>query len=392
MYTLNRKRKRKRFSESTISTTAIHLRSKTFFLMEVPSFLFSSFFLFALLTASGCEGVRASFSHHHRQNLHRQSYGFRPTKLFVFGDSYADTGNIRKSIGGSWKEPYGITFPGKPAGRFSDGRVLTDYIAKFYGLKSPVPYRWMKYASNQLHYGMNFAYGGTGVFDTLTPEPNMTTQIDIFEKLLKDSVYKRSDLLSSLFVVSVAGNDYSTYTTTGGSDQGLRGFIGRVVNQLAVNVKRLHDLGAREIAVTTLQPLGCLPRMTILSSFQQCNVTQNMAVSFHNLLLNQAMTKLKNETTRDSSYVLLDLYSSFTTVLQNKGDFPGNLKFETPLKPCCQGISAEYNCGSVNEKGEKMYTLCNNTRSAFFWDGVHPTQAGWHAVSSILKATLGQIH
>lgn len=77
----------------------------------------------------------------------------------------------------------------------------------------------MNYASKQLHYGMNFAYGGTGVFNTLTPEPNMTTQIDIFEKLLKDSVYKRSELLSSLFVVSVAGNDYSTYTTTGGSEQ-----------------------------------------------------------------------------------------------------------------------------------------------------------------------------
>lgn len=91
--------------------------------------------------------------------------------------------------------------------------------AKFYGLKSPVPYRWMKYATKQLHYGMNFAYGGTGVFNTLTPEPNMTTQIDIFQNLLKDSVYKRNDLLSSLFVVSLAGNDYSTYTTTGGSEQ-----------------------------------------------------------------------------------------------------------------------------------------------------------------------------
>lgn len=62
---------------------------------------------------------------------HRQLYGFRPTKIFVFGDSYVDTGNIPKSVLGSWKEPYGLTFPGKPAGRFSDGRVLTDYLGKF---------------------------------------------------------------------------------------------------------------------------------------------------------------------------------------------------------------------------------------------------------------------
>ncbi|CAK7325255.1 unnamed protein product [Dovyalis caffra] len=57
--------------------------------------------------------------HEHHQN--------GSLKLFVFGDSYADTGNWEKSAA-SWKEPYGFTFPGKPAGRFSDGRVLTDYI------------------------------------------------------------------------------------------------------------------------------------------------------------------------------------------------------------------------------------------------------------------------
>lgn len=60
-------------------------------------------------------------------------------KLFVFGDSYADTGNIKKSASPSWKEPYGITFPGKPAGRFSDGRVLTDYVGSFPSL-SVSPY------------------------------------------------------------------------------------------------------------------------------------------------------------------------------------------------------------------------------------------------------------
>ncbi|KAL6989381.1 hypothetical protein U1Q18_015131 [Sarracenia purpurea var. burkii] len=49
-------------------------------------------------------------------------------KLFVFGDSYVDTGNTPKDHSRSWKQPYGITYPGKPAGRFSDGLVLTDYI------------------------------------------------------------------------------------------------------------------------------------------------------------------------------------------------------------------------------------------------------------------------
>lgn len=76
---------------------------------------------------AGNIGVLGS-SHHHHHHKHRYLFNFRPSKLFVFGDSYADTGNYRKSIASSWKVPYGITFPGKPAGRFSDGRVLTDYV------------------------------------------------------------------------------------------------------------------------------------------------------------------------------------------------------------------------------------------------------------------------
>ncbi|KAE9619287.1 putative carboxylesterase [Lupinus albus] len=50
-------------------------------------------------------------------------------KLFVFGDSYVDTGNYLNSP--SYKPPYGITYPGYPSGRFSNGRVLTDYLGNF---------------------------------------------------------------------------------------------------------------------------------------------------------------------------------------------------------------------------------------------------------------------
>lgn len=61
----------------------------------------------------------------------KDDVGGRNVKLlFAFGDSYADTGNLQ-SDSVSWKSPYGLTFPGEPSGRFSDGRVLTDYIGMF---------------------------------------------------------------------------------------------------------------------------------------------------------------------------------------------------------------------------------------------------------------------
>lgn len=69
-------------------------------------------------------GIEVNASKHHHNARHRHRH------LFVFGDSYADTGNINRLLANSWKSPYGETFPGKPTGRFSDGRVLTDFIGK----------------------------------------------------------------------------------------------------------------------------------------------------------------------------------------------------------------------------------------------------------------------
>ncbi|CAN6838288.1 unnamed protein product [Brassica oleracea] len=314
----------------------------------------------------------------------QRMYGFRPTKLVVFGDSYADTGNIKKSLSSSWKFPYGITFPGKPAGRFSDGRVSTDFLAKFVGIKSPIPYFWKDYAGKKrLQYGMNFAYGGTGVFKTQVPLPNMTTQIDFFQNILTaGDIYSSSDFSSSVALVSVAGNDYSTFIAQNRPNSEFPAFIKQVVDQTEVNLRRIHALGVKKIAVPLLQPLGCLPGITVASSFQRCNESQNALVKLHNSLLQQAVAKLNNET-KQSTFIIIDLYNAFLTVFKNKGANPGSTTFQSPLKPCCVGVSSEYFCGSVDEKGEKKYVICDNPKAAFFWDGSHPTEEGWRSNMSL---------
>ncbi|CAN6809869.1 unnamed protein product [Brassica oleracea] len=339
-------------------------------------------FLFTSLLFAEINGVEGSDKNH-------RLYGFRPTKLFVFGDSYADTGNIKKSLSSSWKFPYGITFPGKPAGRFSDGRVATDFLAKFVGIKSPIPYFWKNYAGKKrLQHGMNFAYGGTGVFNTQVPLPNMTTQIDFFKNILTaGDIYIPSNLISSVALVSVAGNDYSTFISQNRPASDFPAFIKQVVDQTEVNLRRLHALGVEKVAVPLLQPLGCLPGITFASSFQRCNETQNALVRLHNSLLQQAVIKLNNEI-KKSTFIILDLYNAFLTVFNNKGANPGSTTFQSPLKPCCVGVSSEYNCGSVDEKGVKKYMICDDPKSAFFWDGSHPTEEGWRSVYSVLHQSL----
>ncbi|KAL3534279.1 hypothetical protein ACH5RR_002740 [Cinchona calisaya] len=233
---------------------------------------------------------------------------FQAKKLFVFGDSYADTGNS-DSNASSWKQPYGITFPGHPSGRYSDGRLLTDYVAMYYGLGTPIASRFITGADDeQVRYGVNFAYGGTGVFDTGVGNPDITDQIYILKKLLNDSVIKKSDLESSLCLLSVAGNDYAAYLLNGGKIEDLPGFIQSVVNQLVEDMKTLHELGARKILVPYMPPQGCSPRFA--ESSTQCNLTVNALVAVHDYFLDKAVKDL-NRKSGDSSYYVLDFFNIF---------------------------------------------------------------------------------
>ncbi|CAH8360799.1 unnamed protein product [Eruca vesicaria subsp. sativa] len=296
-------------------------------------------------------------------------------KLFVFGDSYVDIGNTNTTDKGVWDYPYGITYPGKPSGRFSDGHISTDFLAQLLRIKLPVTYaKKDDVDKTRLQYGMSFAYGGTGVFKTYADYPNMTAQIDLFEQLLGTVIYSQSDLSSSVALVSVAGNDYITFIEANRDSPakiifGIRPLIEKVVNQTEVNLRRIHNLGVKKIAIPSLTPLQYIPYFSNSSDLLH-NVTQYIVkdlVSYHNDLLHKSVAKLNKETSH-SAFTIIDYYNAFLTVINNKGEIPGILPFKTPLIEC-------YRNG----------TLCDDPRSAFFWDGIHLTQEGWKSVYKVLR-------
>ncbi|KAG2302404.1 hypothetical protein Bca4012_060713 [Brassica carinata] len=307
-----------------------------------------------------------------------QNYRFSGrNKLFVFGDSYADTGNTKTTDKGAWAFPYGITYPGKPSGRFSDGHISTDFLAKLLRIKLPVTYSKKDDVDmTRLQYGMSFAYGGTGVFDTMATYPNMTGQINLFEQLL-GNVYSPSDLSSSVALVSVAGNDYLYFLSTRPLYE-IGSFIEKVVNQIEVNLRRIQTLGIKKIAVPSLQPLGYIPHFANGSPIIKALV--NDLVKHHNGLLQKLVAKLNNETNH-SAFTIIDYYNTFLTVFNNKGEIPGNkniLLFDTPFIECFK----------IDLNEVKNSTLCDDPRAAFFWDGLHPTQEGWKSVYTVLRKNI----
>ncbi|CAE6216688.1 unnamed protein product [Arabidopsis arenosa] len=92
--------------------------------------------------------------------------------ILVFGDSTVDPGN-NNYIDTIFKcnfPPYGLDFKNKiPTGRFCNGRLVTDFIASYIGVKENVPpYLDPNLGVNELISGVSFASAGSG-YDPLTP-------------------------------------------------------------------------------------------------------------------------------------------------------------------------------------------------------------------------------
>ncbi|CAL5071522.1 unnamed protein product [Urochloa decumbens] len=80
-------------------------------------------------------------------------------RLFAFGDSLIDTGNFihySTAPGPVARSPYGETFFHRPTGRWSDGRLIVDFVVERLGFPYWTPYLAGK-TKEDFRYGANFA-------------------------------------------------------------------------------------------------------------------------------------------------------------------------------------------------------------------------------------------
>nr|ACU20649.1 unknown [Glycine max] len=112
--------------------------------------------------------------------------------VLVFGDSIVDTGNNNNNLGTTARcdyPPYGKDFKGgKPTGRFSNGKVPSDFIAEELGIKEYVPaYLDPHLQPGELATGVCFASGGAG-YDPFTSQSAsaipLSGQLDLFKEYI----------------------------------------------------------------------------------------------------------------------------------------------------------------------------------------------------------------
>jgi len=88
-----------------------------------------------------------------------------------------------------------------------------------------------------------------------------------------------------------------------------------LVEQMSVNLNRIHSLGINKVAVGLLQPIGCLPALNIISLRTSCIGTLNLVSKDHNKKLVEAIQKLNNQAGK-SVFVTLDLYNTFLSTIE----------------------------------------------------------------------------
>lgn len=299
------------------------------------------------------------------------------SKLYVFGDSLSDQGNIFNitKLANSL-EPQIPIVPNTPyfQGRFSNGPVWTDYLAAGLGLPIQISTKLsvlspsipisspLTLVNGELRVSpffngatttqsVNFAFGGaqTGVTSGLAGTvssliPGVLQQVAWF---INDhlSVGKTADS-NALYVFFAGGNDYLDPSNALQPIQS--------VSNIALSIAVLYSQGARNFLIPNLPDLGITPR-ALKGGTEAKTRLSNLTIA-HNTLLNQAIADLI-PLLPQSNFIPLDFYGLLNNVAAN----PSQLGITNITEPSYD---------------ESTGMIVGDPNTRLFWDEIHPTAIG----------------
>ncbi|KAL8122743.1 GDSL lipase-like isoform X2 [Apium graveolens] len=311
--------------------------------------------------------------------------------LFVFGDSLYDPGNNNyiSTTNTSFQAnfwPYGKSYFSEPTGRFTDGRIIPDFICEYTGLLLIPPYLQPGY--HQYLYGANFASGGAGALDETSPGlvVNLNTQLNQFKNIADQLKQRLGDeeasalLYKSVYMISIGINDYLS-TSKRDSEQ-LRSMI---IGNLTSVLKAIYKTGGRKFSFVTMPPFGCMPSIkaqiaenkTTREGF--CREDLTALVQEHNKAVSDNLEKLEKHL-KGFMYSFFDFYNTFKDRMVN----PSKYGFKTGDSACCgsgpyRGLNS---CGGM--RGIREYEVCKNASEYLFFDSAHPSEAANQQLATLM--------
>ncbi|KAH9713852.1 GDSL esterase/lipase 5 [Citrus sinensis] len=246
--------------------------------MARPSSLCSYFFtivtfLVVVLISTTCEADQSKLP----KKKHVAS-------LFIFGDSILDAGNnnyintTTLDQANFW--PYGETFFKYPTGRFSDGRLVSDFMAEYANLPLIPPFLQPGIINRGYYYsGVNFASAGAGALvETFQGDViSLKTQLSYYKKVeswLREKLGNdegRMRISRGVYLFSIGSNDYYAKVLLTKGFTMLNSFsesnhVGMVIGNLTTVIKEIYKTGGRKFAFMNVPDLGCLPVMRIMNA------------------------------------------------------------------------------------------------------------------------------
>ncbi|XP_004299355.1 PREDICTED: GDSL esterase/lipase At1g74460 [Fragaria vesca subsp. vesca] len=317
---------------------------------------------------------------------------------FIFGDSLSDVGNnkyLSKSLAQASLPWYGIDFGnGLPNGRFSNGRTVADIIGDNMGLPRPPAFLDPSLTEDMiLQNGVNYASGGGGILNEtgglFIQRFSLSKQIELFigtQTLIKSKIGKEAAdkyFQGARYVVALGSNDFiNNYLMPVYSDSwnyNDQSFIDYLMETLKAQLQLLHALGARQLMVFGLGPMGCIPLQRVLSTSGDCvDRTNKLALSFNKAgskLMDDLNAKLPN-----ASYRFGDAYDVVNNVISN----PSKYGFSNSDSPCCSfgRIRPALTCVPAS-------VLCKDRSKYVFWDEYHPSDSANQLIATELIKKFG---
>nr|GMD36259.1 GDSL esterase/lipase At3g48460 [Ipomoea batatas] len=321
-------------------------------------------------------------------------------KIYAFGDSFTDTGNTHSTSGPSSftyvsNPPYGRTFFHRPTNRYSDGRLVIDFVAQALSLPFLPPYLNRKADTS---YGVNFAVAGSTAIDhrffvennitlDITPQ-SLDTQLSWFNRYLEGvgcRDYKSTPMQcgavfdDALFWVGEIGaNDYA-YTF--GSSISPKTIQHLAVTSVSSFIQALLKKGAKYVVVEGLPTTGCLTLALYLAppadrDAMGCVATVNNQSHTHNAILQSNLAAFRRGFP-EATIVYADYWNAYKSILTAAKSHG----ITQPFRACCGSGAGDLNFEIFATCGSPDASSCADPSQYINWDGVHLTEAMYKAVA-----------